>query len=117
MDAKQTETAAGIIHGLCLEVERISGQLQDARAWAALWKRAADGYRANYLWGKKRLERQAAEIERLRDLSWRLMESVELALVGMAWYHPHHTQFMQAVSDAHLMLDPDPSQEPDHDPR
>ena len=56
-------------------IEHQARQLQDARAWAALWKRAARGYRANYLWGKKRLaealaenERQAAEIERLRGL-------------------------------------------------
>ena len=80
MDAKQTETAAGIIHGLCLEVERISGQLQNALAWAALWKRAARGYRANYRWGKRRLEnakadnqRQAAEIERLREALMRVL--------------------------------------------
>ena len=45
MDSRQVETAAGVVHGLCSEVERISGQLQDAR---------------------ETIERQAAEIERLR---------------------------------------------------
>ena len=50
MDANQIETAASVVHGLCSEVERISGQLQEARAWAALWKRAAKNCRKEALW-------------------------------------------------------------------
>ena len=56
MDANQAEQAAGIVHGLCSEVERISGKLQQARAWAKAWKRAARRYR---------------ETVRIVDESWR----------------------------------------------
>ena len=74
MDIHEAETAVKVIQRQNEFGEQVCQQLQDARAWAALWKRAARGYRANYLWGKKRLaealaenERQAAEIERLRE--------------------------------------------------
>ena len=60
-------------------IERQGQQLQDARAWAALWKRAAKLYHRMFHYIDKELrgpyavilkaenQRQAAEIERLRE--------------------------------------------------
>ena len=39
-----------------IKPEIVGGEYYDARAWARVWKRAARGYRANYLWGKRMLD-------------------------------------------------------------
>ena len=66
------------VRHILLVVENLGQQLQEARAWAALWKRAARRYRdaLHYITGctvpvswmplQEELEAKDAEIERLR---------------------------------------------------
>ena len=78
MDIHEAETAVKVIQRQNEFGEQVCQQLQDARAWARLWKRAAKLYRDMFqhldreLCGpyavilKAETQRQAAEIERLR---------------------------------------------------
>ena len=88
-DKTSAAKSAEVVRGLCWEVERISGELQKARAWARLWKRAAKVFRRmaiyyhNLLYDntytgalKEENDRKDAEIERYREA---LLPFAELA--------------------------------------
>ena len=108
-------------------IERLTRQLQDARAWAALWKRAAKWHRHGNMIRidvvllntelKAENQRQAAEIERLRGalgeiepLRMALLnirDTVESCYVAGGWV-PLDTEEMAALSDiANDALDAD----------
>ena len=113
----QTATLEQCVSGLkrtidsqAATIERQARQLQDARAWAALWKRASRGYRANYLWGKKRLEKSQAEIQRQAAEVERLRGALELII---------DANRVGAGRGVYLAIDRAASlmREADHDPR
>ena len=117
---------AEVVHALFRKVESMSQQLQDARAWAALWKRAAKRYRhrAHRLSSAKLLidgslarllcrgreyedfilsqdadiAAKDAEIERLRGLLVRIVNAETGKGLGAALYH--------AVNEARAALEP-----------
>ena len=81
MDIHEAETAVKVIQRQNEFGEQVCQQLQDARAWAALWKRAAKWYRNRLRIEADRADglyvdcvRQAAEIEQLRAALVRIVD-------------------------------------------
>ena len=96
----QTATLEQCVSGLkrtidsqAATIEHQARQLQDARAWAALWKRAAKWHRHGNMMRidvlmlnmelKERNQRQAAEIERLRGA----LNQIDELQSGSEWKH------------------------------
>ena len=73
MDYNEAEDAVKVIQRLNQYAESLCQKLQDARAWAALWKRAAKSQRAGVQWALDGYEIKCAENKRLRETLGRVI--------------------------------------------